>query len=240
MSKSGKYISVPELKNFPWLVHGFGLAGFTFESMKEDQELASFFPVVMKQIHSSCVYYLEEPPRKELAGDGLVTTHPGLLLVIKTADCLPVLLLDEDNQAVAAIHCGWRSTYQKILVKAVDLLKRQCGSRTERLLAAFGPCIEKSCYEVGPEVRDQFVAAGFETGPIFSASSSKGRFYLDLREANRLLLIRELGLKPENIIQVNHCTFCQPRLYSYRRDRQKDQRLINFIGIKTPPDLLSV
>lgn len=232
MNNSGKYISIPGLRNFPWLVHGFGLAGFTLESMKEEGELASFFPVVMKQLHSSRVYYLEEPPRKELAGDGLITTRPGLLLVVKTADCLPVLLLDKDNRAVAAVHCGWRSTLQKILARAVDLLNCQCGSRPERLVAAFGPCIEKRCYEVGQEVLDQFAAAGFETDLIFSPSSGQGRFYLDLREANRLLLMRELGLKPENIILVNYCTFCQPQLYSYRRDRQKDQRLINFIGIK--------
>ncbi|MGQ9801296.1 MAG: peptidoglycan editing factor PgeF [Candidatus Saccharicenans sp.] len=232
MSELRKYISVPGLESFSWLVHGFGLAGFTLESLPENRELASFQAVVMKQLHSNHVHYLEEPPRKKLAGDGLVTSSPGLLLVIKTADCLPVLLLDEDNRAVAAVHCGWRSTYQKILVRAVDLMRRQCGSRPEKLLAVFGPCIEKSCYEVGPEVQDQFAAAGFETEPIFSSSATKDRFFLDLREANRLLLTRELGLNPENIIQIDHCTFCRPQLYSYRRDRQDDQRLINFIGIK--------
>lgn len=232
MTEPEKCISVPRLNSVSWLVHGFGLAGFTLESLKKGGELASFLPVVMKQLHSSRVFYLEDPPRKKLAGDGLVTTCPGLLLVIKTADCLPVLLLDEDNRAVAAVHCGWRSTYQRILAVAVDRLRRQCGSRPEKLVAAFGPCIEKSCYEVGPEVREKFAVAGFETGPIFSPSASEGRFYLDLREANRLLLTRELGLKPENIIQLDYCTFCQPQFYSYRRDRQKEQRLINFIGIK--------
>jgi len=232
MSEPEKYISVPRLKSFPWLVHGFGLAGFTLDSLKKDGELASFHPVVMKQLHSSRVFFLDDPPRKKLAGDGLVTTRPGLLLVIKTAECLPVLLLDEDHRAVAAVHCGWRSTYQKILAVAVELLRRQCGTRTEKLLVAFGPCIEKSCYEVGPEVREKFAAAGFEPGPIFSPSAGEGRFYLDLREANRLLLTQELGVKPENIIQLDYCTFCRPQFYSYRRDRQKEQRLINFIGIK--------
>ena len=232
MSEPEKYISVPRLKSFPWLVHGFGLAGFTLDSLKKDGELASFHPVVMKQLHSSRVFFLDDPPRKKLAGDGLVTTRPGLLLVIKTAECLPVLLLDEDHRAVAAVHCGWRSTYQKILAVAVELLRRQCSTRTEKLLVAFGPCIEKSCYEVGPEVREKFAAAGFEPGPIFSPSAGEGRFYLDLREANRLLLTQELGVKPENIIQLDYCTFCRPQFYSYRRDRQKEQRLINFIGIK--------
>ncbi|MGB9906868.1 MAG: peptidoglycan editing factor PgeF [Candidatus Saccharicenans sp.] len=232
MTKPEKYISIPRLKGFPWLVHGFGLAGFTLESLKKEKELASFLPVVMKQLHSSRVFYLENAPRKKLAGDGLVTTRPGLLLVVKTADCLPVLLLDEDHRAVAAVHCGWRSTYQKILAVAVDRLQRRCGGRVENLLAAFGPCIEKSCYEVGPEVREKFAAAGFETELIFSPSAREDRFYLDLREANRLLLTQELGLKPESIIQIDHCTFCQPQLYSYRRDRQREQRLINFIGIK--------
>lgn len=227
-----QYLSIPELDIFPWLVHGFGLAGFNLEDIHKEPWLASFQPVVMKQLHSARVFWLDRFPESRLAGDGLVTASAGLLLIIKTADCLPVFLVDPENRAVAAVHCGWRSTWQKILVSACGLMKEKFGSRPETLLAGLGPCIERNCYEVGPEVLESFKASGFDTGKIFAPSLNKDKFYLDLREANRLLLVDEVGLKPENIYQVSACTFCSKDLYSYRRDRQTEQRLINFIGIK--------
>ncbi len=227
-----QYLSIPELDIFPWLVHGFGLAGFNLEDIHKEPGLNSFQSVVMKQLHSARVFWLDRFPETRLDGDGLVTASPGLLLIIKTADCLPVFLVDPENRAVAAVHCGWRSTWQKILVSACGLMKEKFGSRPETLLAGLGPCIERNCYEVGPEVLESFKASGFDTGKIFAPSLNKDKFYLDLREANRLLLVDEVGLKPENIYQVSACTFCSKDLYSYRRDRQTEQRLINFIGIK--------
>ncbi|MCX8160537.1 MAG: peptidoglycan editing factor PgeF [Candidatus Saccharicenans sp.] len=234
MIASKQYLSIPELMAWPWLVHGFGLAGFSLEELKKAPELSPFQPVVMKQLHSGRVFFLEAAPEEKLAGDGLVTASAGLLLIVKTADCLPVFLVDPENRAVAAIHCGWRSTLEKILVSACGLLRTKCGSRPENLRAALGPCIEQKCYEVGPEVRESFSAAGFEPARIFAPTMNKNKFYLDLREANRLLLTAEIGLQPGNIYELGLCTFCSNDLYSYRRDRQTERRLVNFIGIKEP------
>ncbi|MDD8031874.1 MAG: peptidoglycan editing factor PgeF [Acidobacteriota bacterium] len=232
MSKKEKYLTISRLKKIPWLVHGFGLASFTPEDLKEDGKLASFQTVEMKQEHSSRVYYLEGPPADRLAGDGLVTGAEGLLLIIKTADCLPVFLIDIKNRVVAAVHCGWRSTYLEILLATVNLMKEKFSSQAENLLAALGPCIEKDCYEVGLEIFENFSAAGFKTDFIFWPSRNQGRFYLDLRKANWWFLVERLGLKPENIFQLNQCTFCQPGLHSFRRNKEKSLRLINFIGIQ--------
>lgn len=232
MNAPRQYLSIPELDIFPWLVHGFGLAGFNLEDIHKEPSLASFQPVVMKQLHSARVFWLDRFPESRLAGDGLVTASARLLLIIKTADCLPVFLVDPENRAVAAVHCGWRSTWQKILVSAYDLMHKNFGSRPETLRAGLGPCIERKCYEVGPEVLESFKASGFNTVRIFSPSINKDKCCLDLSEANRLLLVDEVGLKPEYIYQVPACTFCSGELYSYRRDRQTESRLINFIGIK--------
>lgn len=232
MSAPRKYLQIPELNIFSWLVHGFGLAGFGPGDIQKEPGLVSFRAVVMKQLHSARVFWLDRFPESRLAGDGLVTASAGLLLVIKTADCLPVFLVDPENRAVAAVHCGWRSSWQKILVSACGLMRENFGSRPETLLAGLGPCIEQKCYEVGPEVLEGFSAAGFDTGKIFVPSIKKDKFYLDLKAANRLLLVDEIGLKPENIYEVPACTFCSGDLYSYRRDRQTERRLINFIGIK--------
>lgn len=233
MNWNDKYFTVAELKSLSWLVHGFGLAGFCLEHLSLEPELGSFQPVVMKQLHSSQVFCVDRKPDKTLAGDGLITASPGLLLIIKTADCLPIFLVDAENRVVAAIHCGWRSTSQKILRTVLNLMQQKFGSRTEHLLAVFGPCIEKKCYEVGSEVSESFSAAGFEIGRIFSPAPARNKFFLDLREANRWLLIEELGLRAQNIHHLNDCTFCQPYLHSYRRDRRTEQRLINFIGIRS-------
>ncbi len=227
-------MTVTQWSGRPWLVHGFGLAGFGLEDLSKDPLLSSFRSVVMKQLHSARVFLLDKYPENRLAGDGLVTASAGLLLIIKTADCLPVFLVDPENRVVAAVHCGWRSTLQKILVSACGLMRDKSGSRPENLLAALGPCIEQKCYEVGPEVLEGFSAAGFDTGRIFTPALNKDRFYLDLRGANRLLLADEIGLRPENIYELGACTFCSEDLYSYRRDRQTERRLVNFIGIKEP------
>jgi len=227
-----KFLTVAQLNRHPWLVHGFGLAGFGLDDLAGEPELSSFRAVVMKQLHSDRVFWIDGLPPTKLAGDGLATASAGLLLIIKTADCLPVFLVDRQNRAVAAVHCGWRSTSKKILVSAFALMREKSGSRPENLLAAFGPCIEQKCYEVGPEVVESFSAAGFDTGRIFIPALNKDKFYLDLIAANHLLLTGEIGLPPENIFQVGACTFCSSDLHSYRRDHQTEQRLINFIGLK--------
>lgn len=227
-----QYLSIPELDIFPWLAHGFGLAGFNLEDINKEPSLASFQPVVMKQLHSARVFWLDGYPESRLAGDGLVTASAGLLPIIRTADCLPVFLVDTEKRVVAAVHCGWRSTLQKILVSAFNLMRENFGTRPEHLLAALGPCIEQKCYEVGPEVLEGFSTAGFDPGQIFAPSVNKDKFCLDLRKANCLLLAGVIGLKLENIFEVGACTYCSDNLYSYRRDRQTERRLINFIGIR--------
>ncbi len=233
MDKKEKYLTILQLGKASWLIHGFGLAGFTQEDLKEDKKFASFQTVEMRQEHSRRVFYLEGPPADRLAGDGLVTAAEGLLLIIKTADCLPVFLVDIKNRAVGAVHCGWRSTCQEILLTAFNLMKEKFGSQAENLIAALGPCIERDCYEVGLEVFENFSAAGFATDLIFLPSKNRGRFYLDLRKANWWLLVERLRLNPDNIFQLNQCTFCHPGLLSFRRNKEKDLRLINFLGIRS-------
>src|SRR5579864_1435965 len=90
------------------------------------------------------------------AGDGLITNRPGLLLSILAADCLPILLVDTRQRAVAAIHCGWRGTASGMAQKAVGTMKMIFGSRERDLRAAIGPGIRGCCYKVGPDVVTEF------------------------------------------------------------------------------------
>jgi hypothetical protein len=155
------YSSVPRLAEIAGLVHGFGGAGWREADFLAFAASRDLQPVIMRQLHSDTLHRLAEAPAGKLEGDGLMTDVPGLLLVIRTADCLPVLLVDAKHRAVAAVHCGWRGTEKRILEKAVQAMGRAYDSEPGAMLAALGPCIGSACYEVGPEVREGFRRAGF-------------------------------------------------------------------------------
>jgi len=233
------YLTVPRFAAVPGLVHGFGDARWSEADFLAFAASKRLRPVIMRQMHSDIIHRLDEAPGKKLEGDALMTNVPGLLLVIRTADCLPVLLVDEENQAVAAVHCGWRGTEKRILEKAVTAMGEAYGSKPEDMMVALGPCIGPACYEVGPEVRQAYLNAGFpasvfaERGrlPAIQVPNLKGRYLLDLREAN-IWLLRELGFKKTNIFNPGPtCTHCEPRLLSYRRNSADPRRMHNFIGL---------
>jgi YfiH family protein len=219
------FATVDGLSRIPWLVHGFGRAGFGEADLAADPGFAAFRPVIMRQVHSDRVVRLAGPPEGRPEGDALVTNRPGLLLVVRTADCLPVLLVDEPRRAVAAVHCGWRGTRSRILEKAVRTMGSAFGTQPEDLAAALGPCIGPCCYEVGPDVREGFMTAGFPAS-VFSE-----RKLLDLRAAN-VWLLEALGVPGSAIGGDIVCTKCDAGLYSYRRDPGERRRLYNFIGIR--------
>ena len=248
-----RYLTVPRLAKIDGLVHGFGDGGWSEADFLAFAASRNMRPVIMCQLHSDTVHRLEEAPAGKLEGDALMTNVSGLLLVIRTADCLPIFLVDAKNRAVAAVHCGWRGTEKRILEKAVLAMVRSYGSKPEEMLAAPGPCIGSACYEVGPEVRAGFLRAGFppsvftecpERGhvpsthvptslPVSPAESpgGPGKSFLDLRAAN-VWLLREMGFKKENILDCGlACTHCEPHFLSYRRDPGEPRRMYNFIGL---------
>lgn len=229
MSGGQGFMTSPRLAALPWLVHGFGRAGWGEEDIRASAAFRGFRPVIMRQLHSDIVHRVEEVPAGKLEGDALMTGAAGLLLVIRTADCLPVLLADVGRRAVAAVHCGWRGTEKRILEKTVRAMGEAYGTRPEELLATLGPCIGAACYEVGPEVREAFGKAGFPKS-VFEPGAA-GRSLLDLRAASTWLL-EALGVKPGAIWTSDACTHCDPGLLSYRRHKGESRRMYNFIGIR--------
>jgi hypothetical protein len=233
------YLTVPYLDAVPGLVHGFGDARWSESDFLAFAGSKGMEPVIMRQLHSDVIHCLDAVPSGKLEGDALMTSVPGLLPVIRTADCLPLLLLDEANRAVAAVHCGWRGTESRLLEKAVKAMGEAYGSKPGDLLAALGPCIGAACYEVGPEVRDAFLRAGYppsvfvERGhvPGVHVPGLKSKYLLDLKAASRWLLAG-LGFKKANVFEAGPaCTHCEPRLFSYRRNSADPRRMYNFIGL---------
>jgi hypothetical protein len=184
-----------------------------------------------------------------------MTDHPGLLLGIQTADCIPVLVADRKRRAVAAFHAGWRGTVKRIVESGVGRMRLEFGSRPEDLVAAIGPGIGACCYAVGDEVlssfESQFTYSAelfrevYDTDPVrtkypmlFLTQRAPGHspmgpeLHLDLIEANLRQLLAA-GLKPRSIKTVAGCTNCHPELFfSYRGSHGRSGRMLSVIGIR--------
>lgn len=225
------FLTVPRLNRIPWLIHGFGTRRWTLSDFRKRAGWENFKIVWLKQVHADRVHFIEAAPTRRLQGDALATNRPRIFLIMKTADCLPVFLVDQSKGVVAAVHCGWRGTRRGILEHVVDGLRVRYGCRPASLLAALGPCIAASCYEVGDDVRDEFRASGPAQNVFRPIGGRPGKYLFDLREANRRQLTGA-GLDARNVLDVPLCTRCDTHLHSYRRDRDTSARLYNFIGMK--------
>jgi YfiH family protein len=225
---------VTELDSLPWLAHGFGTRRAHVSALFGN--LAT-----LRQIHSAVCVPAAGRCGVLGEGDALLENTPGSVVAIRTADCLPILLVDDRHRAVAAVHAGWRGTVAGIAQRAVEAMCAQFGSLAGDLHAAIGPGIGQCCYEVGPEVAAQFGRQGAEAceaagestvGPEVAAQFGRqGRAHVDLGEANRRQLM-DAGVTPERIYASNLCTMCRSEeFHSFRRDKEAAGRLYSFAGI---------
>jgi len=211
--------------------------------------------VQMRQLHSSLVHRVCAPSRRPVAGDGLITDTPGLLLAVKTADCVPVLVVDVKRRAVGAFHAGWRGTVARVVEKGVGEMRRHFGSVPRDLRAVIGPCIRRCCYQVGAEVaaefESQFSYADELFEEVFNANAIHVRYpllflnqrapghgelgpeiHLDLVEANKRQL-EDAGIRAEHISVIDGCTACDTkRFFSHRAEFGLTGRMMAVIGIR--------
>jgi YfiH family protein len=211
--------------------------------------------ITLRQIHSDIIHFIDSPPASQLAGDGLITASPGLLLGIQTADCLPIVLVDPKQHAIGVFHAGWRGTVQRIVEKGVGEMHRRFGSRARDLKAAIGPGIHGCCYEVGSEVREKFESQFSYAARLFREIEQRDpvrekypmlfltarppghsvlpkKIFLDLVEANRQQLLAA-GVPAKSIETSPLCTNCRPDLlFSYRAEKGKTGRMMGVVGIR--------
>ena len=219
----------------PWLSHAFTMraaGNFSSETVADELPLPlSAGPMRLasvRQVHSDRLHLVKpeaasisHSPRPE--ADGLLTSAAGCLLGVRTADCLPLLYVDRERRAVAAVHAGWRGTAKGIAARAVKRMKQEFGSPPGELEVVMGSGIGPCCYEVGSEVADQFVN---------SAVQIRGKPHLDLPKANRLQLI-EAGVNTSKVWGAGLCTACgADQFYSYRREGTQAGRMLAVIGIR--------
>jgi polyphenol oxidase len=214
----------------------------------------------LRQIHSDLIHRVDQMTKQPLAGDGLITDTPGLVIAVQAADCLPIILVDRKRRAVGVFHAGWRGTVKRIVEKGVGEMRRHFKSDPRNLVAAIGPSVHGCCYEVGEEVRTkfetQFTYADTlfrevkESDPVrekypllFLTARAPGhgelppKLFLDLVEANRRQLL-DAGVLAKNIDTAAPCTSCHTDLlFSFRAENGVTGRMMAAAGIKTTESL---
>jgi YfiH family protein len=269
----------------PWLVHGFSTRTGGFSKVYGGNDLSLGFTkhesraaveknrhtfvqalglaratkswplITLRQLHSDLIHCVDHPPQDPIPGDGLITSTPGLLLAVQTADCLPVILVDPKNRAVGAFHAGWRGTIQRIVEKGVGEMRRWFNTNPADLLAAIGPGIHACCYQVGQEVRDKFHSQFAYADKLFRTTKESdeirerypllfltarapghselpNKTFLDLVEANRQQLL-SAGLPARSIYASELCTSCRTDvLFSHRAEKGVTGRMMAIVGIR--------
>lgn len=186
--------------------------------------------VMPHQVHDCVVRRIDGPQQGVIEGvDAVMTDVPQLCIGVSTADCIPVLLYDSTHCAVSAVHAGWRGTVLRIVQKAVEAMCHAYGTAPADLQAVIGPGISLDSFEVGDEVYDQFLSAGFDMQPI---SRREAKWHIDLPMCNRLQLM-EAGVPADHIQMTNICTYQQyDRYFSARRLGIQSGRIYTGILIK--------
>lgn len=234
------FITAPNLKQ-DGLVHAFttrkgGISTGAFESLnlsRRDGEAGGAVEenrnrvktalgldhlVFARQVHGHAVLRMDAAPANGAAGEGdaMMTNVPGIGLAVQTADCVPLLIFDPENRAVAAVHSGWRGTVQEITRHALAAMAAAYGTKAGKVSAAIGPSISQENYRVGPEVIEQFDALFGEIDDLIGPRDAEGGAKLDNAAAVRRQLV-EAGVSGDAIWMSDACTFGDDTLFSCRR-----------------------
>lgn len=194
--------------------------------------------IIPVQVHDTKVAvigceYMEasdEQRRQLLQGiDALITREAGYCICISTADCIPILLYDRANRAVAAIHAGWRGTVNLIVEEALKEMSRQYGTKGQDIVACIGPGISLDSFEVGEEVYEAFHNKGFDMSAVSRWNKETDKHHIDLWKSNSMVL-QQCGVPKEQIEVAGICTYIHHEdFFSARRLGIKSGRILSGI-----------
>lgn len=179
-------------------------------------------PIWLKQVHGADVYDADAGPAAASpvnieipVADAAITSCTNRVIAIMTADCLPVVLASTDGQVLGVAHAGWRGLAAGVLEQTLDALRRRASAQT-RWRAWIGPAISQSCFEVGPDVFDAFMAHDARSSVFFAGIVGKEKWLADLPALARHRL-HQAGV--DSVELSGDCTFRRADLYySYRRE----------------------
>lgn len=194
--------------------------------------LSAEWVVTARQVHGNRVVVATEAHAGQTMPetDALVTDAAGLYLMLRFADCVPVMLYDPQRRAVGLAHAGLQGTLARVTARTVEAMVTQLACRAGDLRAAIGPSIGPCCYQVGPEVTEAFREAFPDAPHLLSRGSADGRAYLDLWAANALQLARA-GVRQIEVSRL--CTACRTDLFfSHRAEQGRTGRFAALIGLR--------
>lgn len=194
--------------------------------------LSSHEVVTARQVHGNNVAMVGPNDGGKVipATDALITGTPGVNLMLRFADCLPIFLYDPETRAVGLGHAGWRGTAAKLAQRMTAMMVKGLGSDPTEIIAGLGPAIGPCCYQIGAEVAESLRATleDWETALHHLEADS---VYLDLWEANRQQLV-EVGVR--EIQTSNVCTACHTsEFFSHRAESGTTGRFAAMIGIRS-------
>ena len=164
--------------------------------------------------------------------DAMITITPGICIMILIADCVPILLYDPIKKAIGITHAGWRGTVKRIAEKTVEKLVDKYNCNPEDIMAGIGPSIGPCCYEVGPDVIEEFERTDDDTNDIITDGKEDGKGHLNLWLANKKQLLRA-AINENNIVTADLCTCCHSDMFfSYRCHGRKSGRFAAGIMIR--------
>lgn len=207
----------------------------TEEGIKELDSLKNEFNaddvIYLKQIHSNKILKYEKKCKsiKDEEGDAIITNEKNVIIGVFTADCVPIILLDEEEGVIAAIHSGWRGTFESITLKTIKKMKDEYNTEEANIKAYIGPHIRKCCYEISEELKFDFIKKKrtISEEKLFDGNN------LNL-EACIVDDLVNAGVKESNINSVSLCTYCSNnvKLHSYRKSEGSYGRMFSFIMLR--------
>jgi hypothetical protein len=192
--------------------------------------------LTLNQVHGNDIFIIKPfgdyySASDALDYDAIVTSRTNLAVCIKTADCVPVFIVDRKKKIIAVVHAGWKGTALEISAKVVCLLQEKYGSTPRDILTAIGPSIGQCCFEVDTSAANAFFEQKNNDAFLFPGARPN-KWMLDLAEANRLQILN-CGIPEANIDVSDLCTSCRHDLFfSHRGSGGITGRQVNFMMIK--------
>lgn len=206
----------------------------TADGVKELNQIRNDFNVdevvYLRQIHSDYIFKYNGNREQfiENEGDAIITNLDNVAIGVFTADCVPVIIIDEEEGVIAAIHSGWKGTFNSIAKKTIENMCSGYGCKPKNIKVFIGAHIRQCCYEISEELKSDFI----DQKNIAEDKLFKGR-NLNMEECI-LEDLRQSGITKDNIFSLNLCTHCSEdvKLFSYRKSEGTYGRLFSFVYMK--------
>ncbi len=204
-----------------------------FRRLRRAMGLERHIRVQVNQVHGCHVW---QPPAEPVRpvdaprADAIATDRPGQLVMVRVADCVPLLISTDDGRVVSAVHAGWRGLIAGVIGAAIESVVSLSGAEVSGLRVAVGPCISAEHFEVGPEVVEVFENAGL--GGAVVERDGWDQPHIDLPAAVAMCL-EHAGVPPEHVDRSAQCTFANAEdFFSHRRDHGRTGRQAAVIAVK--------